>query len=151
MDGTHLQYTSGAKQVCYDLQVKIRESLVRHQSLKCPHPSEGGFGAHQQVFCFCFCFSWLSTLSFRYYFGKHSNRILTLLQLYDEVSERSSLRSIQHHIAESQQRHDSNKIQLPFLLIAVADPSDMFLKCLFISEVLFTSSTDMVWYFKFGC
>ena len=28
MDGTHLQYTSGAKQVCYDLQVKIRDSLV---------------------------------------------------------------------------------------------------------------------------
>ena len=89
---------------------------------------------------------------FRYYFGKHSNRILTLLQLYDEVSERSSLRSIQYHIAESQQRHDSNKkFQLPFRLVAVADPSDMFLKCFFISEVFFTSSTDMVWQFKFGC
>ncbi len=96
---------------------------------------------------FIFVFSWLSILSFRYDFGNYSNRILilTLLQLYDEVSERSSLRSIQLHIAESQERHDSNKIQLLFLLIAVADPSDMLLKCFFISEVFFTSSTDMVW------
>jgi hypothetical protein len=94
---------------------------------------------------FVFVFSWLSILSFRYYFGNYSNRILTLLQLYYEVSERSSLRSIQHHIAESQQRHDSNKNSITFLLIAVADPSDMLLKCFFISEVFFTSSTDMVW------
>jgi hypothetical protein len=58
---------------------------------------------------FIFVFSWGSILSFRFDFGNYSNRILTLLQLYDEVSERSSLRSIQLHIAESQQRHDSNK------------------------------------------
>jgi hypothetical protein len=104
---------------------------------------------------FIFVFSWGSILSFRFDLGNYSNRILTLLQLYDEVSERSSLRSIQLHIAESQQRHDSNKNfnknQLVFLFVAVADSSDVFLKCFFISEVFFTSGTDMVWQFKFGC